>query len=88
MSGQVTTKGQVTIPKSLRERFGIRAGTRVEFRAGPEGITLRKVVDRSRRKRALGCLREELGGREVGEWLDEVRGGVEMPRARKGGGGA
>jgi AbrB family looped-hinge helix DNA binding protein len=27
----VTSKGQVTIPKELRQRLGIRRGTRVEF---------------------------------------------------------
>lgn len=27
----VTSKGQVTIPKSVRQRFGIRQGSRVEF---------------------------------------------------------
>lgn len=28
----VTSKGQVTIPKSIRQKLGIRAGSRVEFR--------------------------------------------------------
>jgi AbrB family looped-hinge helix DNA binding protein len=27
----VTSKGQVTIPKALRQRLGIRQGTRIEF---------------------------------------------------------
>jgi AbrB family looped-hinge helix DNA binding protein len=27
----VTTKGQITIPIEIREQFGIRAGTRVDF---------------------------------------------------------
>jgi AbrB family looped-hinge helix DNA binding protein len=27
----VTSKGQVTIPKELRQRLGIRQGTRIEF---------------------------------------------------------
>jgi AbrB family looped-hinge helix DNA binding protein len=28
---RVNTKGQVTIPKALRERFGFRPGDEVEF---------------------------------------------------------
>jgi AbrB family looped-hinge helix DNA binding protein len=28
----VTSKGQVTIPKSVRQKLGIRAGTKVQFR--------------------------------------------------------
>ena len=30
-STSVTSKGQVTIPKEVRQRLGIRAGTRIEF---------------------------------------------------------
>jgi AbrB family looped-hinge helix DNA binding protein len=30
-STSVTSKGQVTIPKELRQRLGIRQGTRIEF---------------------------------------------------------
>jgi AbrB family looped-hinge helix DNA binding protein len=33
----VTSKGQVTIPQSVRERFGITTGTRVEFADRPDG---------------------------------------------------
>lgn len=32
MSTSVTSKGQVTIPKEVRGRLGIRTGSRVEFR--------------------------------------------------------
>ncbi|MES0875263.1 AbrB/MazE/SpoVT family DNA-binding domain-containing protein [Sinimarinibacterium thermocellulolyticum] len=32
MGTTVTSKGQVTIPKDVRGRLGIRAGSRVEFR--------------------------------------------------------
>jgi AbrB family looped-hinge helix DNA binding protein len=30
-STSVTSKGQVTIPKALRQQLGIRQGTRIEF---------------------------------------------------------
>ena len=33
MSNQVTTKGQVTIPKKIHNYLGIKPGTAVEFRA-------------------------------------------------------
>ena len=33
----VTTKGQVTIPKAVREHLGIGAGSKVEFQMGPDG---------------------------------------------------
>ena len=86
MKALVTSKGQVTIPKELREKFGIQPGTQVDFAAAEDGIRLRKVVDRSKRLGILGCLRKELAGRSVLELLDELRGPVELPRRapRKG----
>jgi antitoxin PrlF len=37
MSTTVTVKGQVTLPKAVREAAGIRPGDRVSVRARPEG---------------------------------------------------
>ena len=86
MKALVTSKGQVTIPKELREKFGIQPGVQVDFAAAEDGIRLRKVVDRSKRLGILGCLKKELTGRSVRELLDELRGPVELPRraSRKG----
>ncbi len=79
MSALVTTKGQVTIPKALRDRFGIKPGVRIDFVAAPEGIQLRKVVDRSR-SGVFGCLKKELAGSSVKELLDDLRGEVILPK--------
>ena len=37
MTVRVTTKGQVTIPKHVRDRLGIRPGTKVEFEVAEDG---------------------------------------------------
>ena len=37
MSATVTTKGQVTIPKPVRDLLGIEAGTTVDFRRNERG---------------------------------------------------
>jgi antitoxin PrlF len=42
MATTVTVKGQVTIPKKVREAAGIRPGDRVEVRATPRGVTIEK----------------------------------------------
>ena len=78
MRALVTTKGQVTIPKKLRERFGIIPGVQLDFVAASNGIQLRKIVDR-KQHRVLGCLKKELDGRSVKSLLDDLRGEVKLP---------
>jgi AbrB family looped-hinge helix DNA binding protein len=83
MKALVTSKGQVTIPKELREKFGIEPGTRVDFVEEVGGLRLRKVVDLTKRRGVFGCLKKELAGRSVRDLLDELRGPVEIPRAHR-----
>jgi AbrB family looped-hinge helix DNA binding protein len=67
---RVTEKGQVTIPKILRDEFGISPGTEVEFVGKRDHIVLRKVRGgQSRGKR----LAERLRGRgDVRLTTDEI----------------
>jgi len=37
MATTVTSKGQVTIPKAIRDRLGIKPGTKVAFSLGEDG---------------------------------------------------
>lgn len=47
MATTVTTKGQVTIPKPVRDRLGIKPGNAVEFELAPDGrVVLRKTSGR------------------------------------------
>ncbi len=39
---RVTSKGQVTIPKEIRHRHGIRAGSKVEFVEKGSDVVVRK----------------------------------------------
>lgn len=55
---KVTERGQVTIPKELRERFGFLADTEVEFEAKDGALRL----VRSQRQRAAAV--ESLYGRK------------------------
>lgn len=50
---RVTEKGQVTIPKELRDALGIGAGTEVAFERDDDAIVLRKVEGGSNRGREL-----------------------------------
>ena len=42
---KVTEKGQTTIPRDLREKYGIEPGDNVEWVETDEGVVLRKAVD-------------------------------------------
>ena len=67
---RVTEKGQVTIPKELRDAFAIRAGSEVEWEAGNGVLVVRKVSDGPSRGRAIA---EHLRGRgDVRLSTDEI----------------
>lgn len=42
---KVTSKGQITLPKSVRDALGLKAGDRVLFRVHPKRAILAKVPD-------------------------------------------
>jgi AbrB family looped-hinge helix DNA binding protein len=45
---RITQKGQVTIPKRVREQAGLSAGSEVEFGVEGDVIVLKKVVPRQK----------------------------------------
>lgn len=49
----VSEKGQVTIPKHLRDRLGLGAGSEVEFEQQGDGLVLRKKSGSAGRGAAL-----------------------------------
>lgn len=55
--GTVTSKGQVTIPKAIRDRAGIEPGTRLRFEVAKKG-GLRVEVTPSGAGSLFGALRE------------------------------
>ena len=44
---KVTTKGQVTIPKRLREHLGLKPGASVEFELGADGRVFLRTLQRA-----------------------------------------
>ncbi len=55
---RVTEKGQVTIPKHLRDELGIGSGTEVEFHRDDQCIVIRKLDNGDTRgSRIVGRLR-------------------------------
>jgi antitoxin PrlF len=48
----LTTKGQVTVPKALRDRLGLAAGSLVEFDINETGEVVLRPAQPARRKTA------------------------------------
>jgi AbrB family looped-hinge helix DNA binding protein len=72
----VSEKGQVTIPKQLRERLGIEPGQELDFSDENGRLVARKIQDRSPVDAVYGILTVP-GGTDA--LLDELRGPAELP---------
>lgn len=70
---RVTSKGQVTVPKEVRERLGLRPGDELEFIEENGVYRLRKRVDPQVFKKYRGYLKE-LAGRDSDDLVREMRG--------------
>lgn len=67
----VTSKGQVTIPKAIRDAMGIRAGDRVRFVQREDGTVV--VEPETIDVRSLyGRLRRYASGATTAEEMDEI----------------
>ena len=74
---KIGKRGQVTIPKDLRERFELKHETEVEFQVVNNSILLRKKPRKLNLARWKGRCREsfkELGYSRVDEFIEDVRG--------------
>ncbi len=56
MNAVVAERGQVTIPKRLRDRLGIGPGSVVDFEEDRGRLVLVKVVSNDPVSRVLGCI--------------------------------
>jgi AbrB family looped-hinge helix DNA binding protein len=59
---RVTSKGQITIPLELRERYGLGAGADVEVIATEDGALVRPAPTRSRGSELVAALRDRADG--------------------------
>ncbi len=66
---RVTEKGQITIPKHLRDALGIGAGTDVEFEQRNDALVIRKRDGPGRGRRVADRLR---GRGDVAMSTDEI----------------
>ena len=74
----VTSKGQVTLPKRIRDALGLVPGTSVEFSLEPGRVVLRKRASADPFQEWEGFLRGKLPAASADEFIEIVRG--ERPR--------
>ena len=82
MTTTVTVKGQVTLPKKLREAAGIKPGDKVDVRANAAGgIVIEKPGTRSDYMKRLYALAERriIRGITTEELMEMTRGYSEDP---------
>jgi AbrB family looped-hinge helix DNA binding protein len=73
---KITSKGQVTIPKDVRDNLGLRTGDRVRFEKDNGGYRLEKRLPENPFEKWRGYLKH-LAGRDVDELIEEMRGPVD-----------
>lgn len=70
MKATVSEKGQVTIPKRLRESLGIRAGTQLQFEESAGRLIASPIIPRDPLEELVGLLPRM----DVDRTLTELRG--------------
>ncbi len=70
---KLTSKGQVTIPKDVRDRLGLRPGDEIEFVEDKSGYRVEKRVPVSPFRKYRGYLKD-LAGRATDELVEGMRG--------------
>lgn len=74
---KIGERGQVTIPKTIRDRFGLGPATEVEFRVAKDTIILEKKPKRLDFNKWKGRCRgsfSRLGYESVNDFIEDVRG--------------
>jgi len=70
---RVTSKGQVTIPKKVREKLGVQPGEEIGFEEKDGVMLVRKVMTKSPFDKWVGRLKD-LKGRRSDDLVREARG--------------
>jgi len=79
MQSTLTSKGQITIPSALRRKLHLKAGDVLDFDENAPYLKAVRQVDEKRMRSTIGCAKNKFEGKTVKQWLDELRGPVELP---------
>ena len=79
----MTSKGQITIPLPIRRKLKLHKGTILEFDERADHLKATKCADAARMRSVIGIARKELAGKSVAQWVEMLRGPVDLPRRRR-----
>ncbi len=68
---KITTKGQVTIPKKLRDKIGLNSGDYIEIKETKAGYILKKAVNKKVFQKYVGILNNKNDSAKI---IKELRG--------------
>jgi antitoxin PrlF len=79
---KVTSKGQITVPREVRQLLGISAGDKVRFERDEQGVRMLPLRSRSAfgKYRGIGNPGVETGREGIVRWLRELRGDDDQAR--------
>ena len=83
MKATVTSKGQITIPLPIRRKLKLHRGTVLEFDEDADYLRATKCVDADRMRAVIGIAGKELAGKSAAEWMETLRGTVQLPPRRR-----
>jgi AbrB family looped-hinge helix DNA binding protein len=76
MKATMGERGQITIPKPVRDRLGLKPGQRLEVTDEAGRVVLVKLLDDDPVMRRIGTLKLP---RSVDEVIEEMRGPADLP---------
>jgi AbrB family looped-hinge helix DNA binding protein len=77
---KITSKGQLTLPRQVRQSLGVGPGDQIAFEVGPEGVSVTPAHPESRFREWEGRWRQGKGWtrEEIDAWIHEMRGHNEL----------
>ncbi len=73
ITAKITSKGQITLPKEIREKMGVRPGDDVGFEERGNLIVICKAITKSPFEKWVGALKH-LKGQRSDDLVREARG--------------
>jgi AbrB family looped-hinge helix DNA binding protein len=74
MTATITSKGQITIPATIRKKLQLRPGHVLEFDDKAPYLKAQRYIDPEEARSVIGCAKKAMKGKTAEEWLTETRG--------------